>query len=67
MKQSEIEKMSVDEKLQAMEALWSALDDGDVDAPEWHQSILKKRIQELESGQVECIPLDVLKRRKLHG
>lgn len=27
MKRSEIEKMSVDEKLQAMEALWSALDE----------------------------------------
>ncbi|MEO0444213.1 MAG: addiction module protein [Pseudomonadota bacterium] len=67
MKQSDIEKMSVDEKLQAMEALWSALDDDDVDAPDWHEPILQKRVEALESGQEECIPLDVVKRRKFNG
>ena len=67
MKQADIEKMSVDEKLQTMEALWSALADDEVDAPEWHNSILNDRVQALESGEEACIPLDKIKRRKLNG
>lgn len=51
MKQSEIEEMSADEKLQAMDALWNALDDDDVDAPEWHEPILKKVFKRWKAGK----------------
>ena len=66
MKQSDIEKMSVGEKLQAMEALWSALDDDEVEVPAWHEPILKERLEALDGGQADGISLDDYKRRKLN-
>ena len=66
MKQSEIENMSVGEKLQAMEALWNALDD-DIAVPELHESTLQKRLKLSESGQVGYMTLDEVKKRKING
>ena len=67
MKLSDIEKMSVGEKLQAIDMLWNALDDDDVELPEWHHDVLDARVKELESGQAKYESLDALKRRKLNG
>lgn len=63
MTQNEIDAMSVAEKLQAMETLWSSLqtDGAQVDSPAWHQDILLERKQKIESGQAHFISLDALR------
>lgn len=40
-----LEKMSVEEKLRAMEFLWDELCNkaGDIDSPTWHEDILAER------------------------
>jgi hypothetical protein len=49
----EIEKMTLEEKLRAMETLWADLsrNDQNIQSPPWHEQILKERDQRVESGQ----------------
>ncbi len=61
MKQSEIESMSVAERLQAMEVLWSTFDDGNIDSPEWHEEVINERKKRIESGDARFVSLDKLK------
>lgn len=65
MKRSEITSMSVAEKLQAIEALWDALEDDDIESPKWHNDMLDERIHLLESCQAEFVSLEELKQQKL--
>jgi len=62
---SEIEKMSANEKLQAIEALWDSLlaDDPFLSSPDWHKEILKGREEKLKNGSAEFISLNELKKR----
>lgn len=62
MKQSDIDSMSVNEKLHAIEALWDALGDDDLESPQWHHEILEERARALDSGNSEFISLDELKK-----
>lgn len=47
-----LDAMSVAEKLQAMEAIWSSLctTPYDLESPDWHRDVLAERKQRLESG-----------------
>ncbi len=49
----EIEKMTLEEKLRAMETLWADLsrNDQNILSPPWHEQILKERDQRVESGR----------------
>jgi hypothetical protein len=49
----EIEKMTLEEKLRAMEALWADLSrkEQDIQSPAWHEHILKEREERVKSGQ----------------
>jgi len=49
----QIEKMTRDEKLQAMEALWDDLakNGSDVISPEWHEAALKETEARYLAGQ----------------
>jgi hypothetical protein len=49
----EIEKMTLEEKLRAMEALWADLsrNDRDIQSPAWHEQILSERDERVKSGQ----------------
>ena len=49
----DIAKMSRQEKLQAMEAIWSDLskDAAAVESPPWHEDVLKDTQSRLDSGQ----------------
>ena len=49
----EIEKMTLEEKLRAMEALWADLsrNDRNIQSPAWHEPLLKEREQRVKSGQ----------------
>ncbi len=48
-----LDQMTVAEKLEAMEAIWSSLcrNPPDVNSPEWHKEILAERRRRLASGE----------------
>ena len=59
----EIKKMSMIERLQAMEALWDSLldEESEIESPEWHHNILEDRKRKIENGKAEFISLEELK------
>jgi putative addiction module component (TIGR02574 family) len=59
----EIKKMSVIERLQAMEAIWDSLlhEESEIESPEWHKNILEQRKRKIEDGKAEFISLKALK------
>ena len=58
-----INKMTQEEKLRAMEALWDALTHGEPEppSPAWHEEILRSRRARMESGEASFVSLDELK------
>ena len=60
-----LERMSVAEKLAAMEAIWASLccRPVDVESPEWHQKILSDRTKRLESGEATVCEWSEAKKR----
>lgn len=62
---AEIERMSLAERLQAMELLWRSISrkpDG-VKSPDWHGEVLNKRLVKVEAGKGEFLTLSQLKKR----
>ena len=59
----EIKKMSMIERLQAMEALWDSLmdEESEIESPQWHRDILEERKRKIENGKSEFISLEELK------
>lgn len=59
----EIKKMSRIERLQAMEALWDALIDEEIEieSPEWHGDILEQRKRKIEKGNAGFLSLEELR------
>ncbi len=59
----EIKKMTVIERLQAMEAIWDSLlyEESEIESPEWHKNILEERKTKIEDGKAEFISLKELK------
>lgn len=47
-----LDKMSVAEKLEAMETIWASLcsNPAEIPSPEWHEKVLAERKRRLESG-----------------
>lgn len=62
---SEIENMSLAERLQAMEMLWASLANTpeQVASPDWHGAVIAERIREYESGSAQSLSLEQLKER----
>jgi len=60
-----VKDMTTVERLEAMELLWDALchQTEEVQSPTWHEPILKKRKERIESGEAEFYTLDQLKER----
>jgi putative addiction module component (TIGR02574 family) len=58
----EIKKMSIYERLQAMEELWdSLLYHEAVESPEWHKDILEQRQAKIDLDEAEFVSLEELK------
>ena len=59
----EIERMSMIDRLQAMEALWDSFkgEKSEIDSPEWHRDILEKRKRKIKNGKAEFISLEELR------
>jgi len=62
----EIRKMSMIERLQAMEALWDSLmdEDSEIESPHWHRDILEERKRKIENGKAEFVSLEELKAKR---
>lgn len=57
--------MSVAEKLQLMEDVWTSLcqKGGDVQSPQWHEEVLAERRRRLEAGEANVSSWDEAKAR----
>lgn len=62
---ADIERMSLTERLQAMELLWRSISRNpeSVVSPDWHGEILKKRLAKVEAGKGKFLALAQLKKR----
>ena len=62
---SEIERMSVAERLQAMDQLWDSLtrDSDEIPSPEWHQEVLADRKARAQRGEAKFLTMDQLRSR----
>ena len=62
----EVKKMSLKERLRAMEILWASPIDEEceIESPEWHQDILKEREKKIKDGKAEFISLDELRSKR---
>lgn len=60
-----LDKMSVEEKLRALEQIWQALskDESQLPVPDWHKKVLDERQRQIESGEAKFIPLEEFKDR----
>jgi putative addiction module component (TIGR02574 family) len=59
----EIRKMSMIERLQAIEALWDSLidEESEIESPQWHRGIIEERKRKIKNGKAEFISLEELK------
>ncbi len=64
MKNIELKKMSLTERLHTMEALWDSLqNEGErIKSPEWHEEILYQRLKKIKDGKAKFISLNDLKK-----
>ena len=62
---SDIERMSVTERLQAMDQLWDSLtrDSDEVSSPDWHQDVLADRKARAQRGEAKFLTLAQLRSR----
>ena len=62
---SQIERMSVTERLQAMDQLWDSLNrySDEIPSPAWHQDVLADRKARAQSGEAEFLTLAELRSR----
>lgn len=60
----EIEKMTLEEKLRAMEALWADLsrNEQNIPSPQWHEQVLKAREERVNSGEEKFVSWEDAKR-----
>jgi hypothetical protein len=63
MNMADIKRMSTSERLQTMDALWDSLlyENGEIESPQWHETILEKRKAKIKSGRAKFISLRELK------
>ena len=61
----EIERMTLEEKLRAMEALWDDLcrREEDVPVPQWHKDILDERERAIAEGRAKFVDWETAKKR----
>ena len=62
---ADIQQMTVEERLQAIELLWASVAQAPnlVPSPSWHQDVLARRLAKIEEGHAEYLTLAQLKER----
>jgi gamma-glutamyl phosphate reductase len=60
---SDIEQLSVSEKLKTLEMLWESISSQPekISSPVWHEDVLKARESKINSEEVEYLTLDELR------
>jgi hypothetical protein len=60
-----LDRMTKEEKLRAMEALWTDLsrDETHVESPGWHGQVLRERTEAVQSGQETFLDWEVAKQQ----
>ena len=60
---TEIKKMNLRERLQAMELPWDSLleDEDRFESPAWHEDVLRERKRKIDNNEANFISLDELK------
>jgi putative addiction module component (TIGR02574 family) len=61
----DIERMSLSERLKAMELLWRSMSaqPEKLQSPAWHKKILEKRLAKIDAGKGKFLTLAQLKKR----
>jgi len=61
----ELDRMTLEEKLQAMEALWKDLSRNpeNMPLPDWHSKLLESREKALKEGGARFLPLATVKKQ----
>ena len=61
----QIDRMTLEEKLVAMEALWDNLcrDETQVPVPDWHKQVLDERQRQIETGEAKFVDWETAKAR----
>ena len=62
---ADIDQMSLEERLQAMELLWASITRSPdaVQSPAWHEDVLASRLARIERGEGEFLTVAQLKER----
>jgi putative addiction module component (TIGR02574 family) len=62
---AEIEKMSLEEKLETMELLWKSISQqpDQVPSPRWHGEVISERLAEIESGKAKFFSVEEARQR----
>jgi len=62
---AQLEKMSVTERLRAIDQLWDSLKRcaDEIPSPDWHQDVLADRKARTQSGEAKFLTLDQLRSR----
>ena len=62
---AEIERMSIAERLQAMELLWNSISrsEASVSSSSWHQDVLLARRAKVDSGEGQFLSISDLRER----
>jgi putative addiction module component (TIGR02574 family) len=62
---AEIERMSMEERLQAMELLWNSISRSTetVESPAWHGEVLSSRRAKVDAGEVQFLSISELRDR----
>ncbi len=60
-----LDKMTVEEKLRAMESIWQSLSkqEENVPVPDWHKRVLDARQRQIDAGEATFISLEDMKER----
>ena len=60
-----IEQMTLEERIRAMEELWQSLSrrQEDVPVPEWHKGLLDERRRLVESGEAQFVDWETAKQQ----
>jgi len=60
-----LDRMTLAEKLMAMEALWDSLcrDESQIPVQEWHKELLDERQRQIDAGEAKFIDWDAAKAR----
>ena len=63
---AEINKMPIKDRIILMEELWNSLrhnDNSEIESPEWHDGVLRDRLQKINAGKAKFITIEELKKR----